>query len=106
MPDKLRTRTGHAAGAAAPPRVKGIASSAVVRARHCELVAELVRLRRESAPESPSSFVHDLDAATESAILRCLDPDPAKRRLSTYATSAYFTPGGGFPTESSIGSRA
>jgi serine/threonine-protein kinase len=56
-------------------------------------LAELLRLRSESAPESPSSFVRDLDPAVESAILRCLEPDPRARPQSALAVAAAL-PGG------------
>jgi hypothetical protein len=41
----------------------------------------------------PSSLVNDVDAATERAILRCLDPDPAVRPTSAFAVAASL-PGG------------
>jgi hypothetical protein len=54
---------------------------------------ELQRLRLESAPEHPSSFVRDLDPALEGVILRCLDPDPSARPSSALAVAAAL-PGG------------
>jgi predicted Ser/Thr protein kinase len=56
-------------------------------------LAELVRLRSETAPASPSSLVRDLDPAVERAILRCLEPDPSRRPASALAVAAAL-PGG------------
>jgi len=46
-----------------------------------------------STPTSPSSHVSGLNPLVERAILRCLDPDPAKRPLSAAALAASL-PGG------------
>jgi serine/threonine protein kinase len=46
-----------------------------------------------STPTSPSSHVSGLNALVERAILRCLDPDPAKRPSSANALAASL-PGG------------
>jgi predicted Ser/Thr protein kinase len=54
---------------------------------------ELIRLRSESAPETPASLVRDLDPAVEAVILRCLEPNPASRLPSAFAVAAAF-PGG------------
>ena len=54
---------------------------------------ELIRLRSESAPETPASLVRDLDPAVEAVILRCLEPNPASRPPSAFAVAAAF-PGG------------
>ena len=54
---------------------------------------ELIRLRSESAPETPASHVRDLDPAVESTILRCLEPNPASRPASVFAVAAAL-PGG------------
>ncbi len=56
-------------------------------------LAELVRLRSEATPVSLTSLVRDLDPAVERAILRCLDPDPARRPPSALAVAAAL-PGG------------
>jgi len=53
---------------------------------------ELVNLQR-STPTAPSSHVSGLDPVVERAILRCLDPDPAKRPASATDLSAAL-PGG------------
>lgn len=55
--------------------------------------AEVLRAHREDAPQSPSSFVADLDPAVEEVLLRCLEKDPALRPLSALAVSAAL-PGG------------
>src|SRR5579884_402315 len=56
-------------------------------------LAELLRVRSESAPASPSSFVRDLDPVAERVILRCLASDPAQRPASALAVAAAL-PGG------------
>jgi serine/threonine-protein kinase len=48
---------------------------------------------RSSTPTSPSAHVSGLDPAVERAILRCLDPDPARRPHSA-ASLAAALPGG------------
>ena len=55
-------------------------------------IQELSR-QREDLPEDPSSVVGDLDPATERAILRCLEKDPADRPQSAIAVAAAL-PGG------------
>ncbi len=51
------------------------------------------RAHMESSPKAPSSVVKDIDPAVESAILRCLQKDPAKRPSSVRQVAAAF-PGG------------
>ena len=51
------------------------------------------RAHLESSPRTPSSVVKDIDPAVESAILRCLHKDPAKRPSSVRQVAAAF-PGG------------
>ena len=51
------------------------------------------RAHMESSPRTPSSVVKDIDPAVESAILRCLQKDPAKRPSSVRQVAAAF-PGG------------
>ncbi len=58
-----------------------------------ETLGELIRLRGESRPMEISSTVRDVDPAVERIILKCLDPDPAKRPASALAISAAL-PGG------------
>ena len=54
---------------------------------------ELVRMRRDSTPTSPSSLVEGIDPAVERAIYRCLDVDPRGRPRSALAVAAAL-PGG------------
>jgi len=56
-------------------------------------LAELVRAQSETTPVSPSSLVKDLDPVVERVILRCLDPEPARRPSSALAVAAAL-PGG------------
>src|SRR5271165_4902767 len=63
------------------------------RAFSVESLPDLVRVRSESAPSKPSSLVKDLDPAVERVILRCLEPDPAKRMSSALSVAAAL-PGG------------
>jgi serine/threonine-protein kinase len=55
--------------------------------------AELRRLRNESTPATPSSFVEDADPAMERVILRCLAKDPRERPASAVMVAAAL-PGG------------
>jgi len=63
------------------------------RAYDAEKLADLVRLRNEKSPNSPSTLVKDIDPAVERVILRCLEPDPANRPASALAVAAAL-PGG------------
>ncbi len=63
------------------------------RAFEASTLAELVRLHSETAPVNPSTLVKELDPAVESAILRCLDPEPSRRPQSALAVAARL-PGG------------
>jgi serine/threonine-protein kinase len=63
------------------------------RAYDAEKLADLVRLRNEKPPSSPSTLVKDIDPAVERVILRCLEPDPANRPASALAVAAAL-PGG------------
>ncbi|HUA18553.1 MAG TPA: serine/threonine-protein kinase [Bryobacteraceae bacterium] len=63
------------------------------RAFEASTLAELVRLHSETTPVSPSTLVRELDPGVESAILRCLDPEPANRPPSALAVAARL-PGG------------
>lgn len=54
---------------------------------------ELLRLEEHSAPAGPSTLVRDLDPAVERVILRCLEPDPARRPASALSVAAAL-PGG------------
>lgn len=56
-------------------------------------VADWRRAHLESSPRAPSSVVKDIDPVVESAILRCLQKDPAKRPSSVRQVAAAF-PGG------------
>jgi serine/threonine-protein kinase len=63
------------------------------RAFEASTLAELIRLHSETTPLSPTSLVKELDPTVESAILRCLDPEPANRPPSALAVAARL-PGG------------
>jgi serine/threonine-protein kinase len=63
------------------------------RAFEASTLAELIRVREESLPASPSTVAADLDPAVERVILRCLDPDPQSRPASALAVAAAL-PGG------------
>ncbi len=62
------------------------------RAYEAKTLDELVRLQ-SSTPTSPAALVIGLDLLVERAILRCLDPDPARRPASASALAAAL-PGG------------
>ncbi|MCZ6649822.1 MAG: serine/threonine-protein kinase, partial [Acidobacteria bacterium] len=55
--------------------------------------AEMNRLQQSSTPSGMASHVQGLDPAVETAILRALDPDPARRPASALALAAAL-PGG------------
>ncbi len=55
--------------------------------------AELIRMEEEGQPPAPRTIVRDIDPAVESAILRCLDPDPRRRPASALAVLGAL-PGG------------
>ncbi len=63
------------------------------RAFEASTLAELIRLHSETTPVSPSTLVKELDPAVETAILRCLDPEPSNRPSSALAVAARL-PGG------------
>ncbi|HUE22002.1 MAG TPA: serine/threonine-protein kinase [Bryobacteraceae bacterium] len=54
---------------------------------------ELLRLEETGAPAGPSTLVRDLDPAVDRVILRCLEPDPARRPSSALSVAAAL-PGG------------
>ena len=54
---------------------------------------EIVRVRRTSTPNKPSTFVRDLDPAVERVILHCLEAEPDNRPPSALAVAAAL-PGG------------
>jgi serine/threonine-protein kinase len=54
---------------------------------------ELLRMQETGAPAGPSTLVRDLDPAVERVILRCLEPDPARRPSSALSVAAAL-PGG------------
>ena len=62
------------------------------RAFEARDITDLARVR-SSTPTTPSAHVSGLDPAIERAILRCVDPDPAKRPRSASALAASL-PGG------------
>ena len=63
------------------------------RAYEAATMAEMVRLREESAPVSLGSLVRDLDPAVERVVLRCLEREPQSRPSSALAVAAAL-PGG------------
>src|SRR5258706_3116864 len=56
-------------------------------------IAELVERQQSGTVTAPSTIVTGLDPAIDRAILRCLDPDPARRPAAALAVSAAL-PGG------------
>ena len=56
-------------------------------------VSDLARQHEEETPPQPTAIVDDLDPAIESAILRCLEKNPAARPRSALAVAAML-PGG------------
>lgn len=48
----------------------------------------MLRLRESSTPTSPSHLVEGLEPSVERVILRCLEPDPARRPPSALAVAA------------------
>ncbi len=63
------------------------------RAFSADNLADLVRSRAAGVVSRPSSFVKDLDPLVERVILRCLEPDPAKRPANALSVAAAL-PGG------------
>jgi serine/threonine protein kinase len=63
------------------------------RAFEASSLAEMTRLREESAPPSLVSLVRDLDPAVERVVMRCLSTDPQNRPASALAVAAAL-PGG------------
>lgn len=63
------------------------------RAFEAASMAEMTRLREESAPPSLVSLVRDLDPAVERVVMRCLSTDPQNRPASALAVAAAL-PGG------------
>ena len=56
-------------------------------------LAELIARREQGGITQPSELVRDLDPAIDRAIMRCLDPDPARRPSSALGVAAAL-PGG------------
>jgi hypothetical protein len=63
------------------------------RALDAKSIPDLIALHSSGAITSPTEVVKTLDGAIERAILRCLDPDPARRPASALAVAAAL-PGG------------
>ena len=56
-------------------------------------LTQIRQTRQQSTPTDPTSLVKGLDPAIEHIVLKCLDPDPAKRPADALAVSAAL-PGG------------
>src|SRR6185437_5601835 len=63
------------------------------RALEGSTLAELIAKREQVGITLPSEIVRDLDPGVERAIMRCLDPDPARRPSSALQVSGSL-PGG------------
>ena len=63
------------------------------RVFEAKTIADLVAEHSSGSITSPAALVKSLDGAIERAILRCLDPDPARRPASSLAVAAAL-PGG------------
>ena len=63
------------------------------RAFAADTLADLVEQHQGGRVTPPRAIVSTIDAATETVILRCLDPDPARRPQSALAVAAAI-PGG------------
>ena len=63
------------------------------RVFEAKTIADLLAEHSSGSITSPTTLVKTLDGATERAILRCLDPDPARRPGSALAVAAAL-PGG------------
>ena len=63
------------------------------RALDAKNLAELIRMREQSGIVPPTTLVRDLDPEIETAIMRCLRPDPSQRPASALTVSATL-PGG------------
>ena len=63
------------------------------RAFEAKSIPDLITQHTSGAIASPTDLVKTLDGAIERAILRCLDPDPARRPSSALAVAAAL-PGG------------
>ena len=63
------------------------------RALDAKNLAELIRMREQSGIVPPTALVRDLDPDIETAILRCLRPDPDQRPATALTVSATL-PGG------------
>ena len=63
------------------------------RALDAPTMAELIAKREQGEITPPTEIVRDLDPSIERVILRCLDPDPARRPGSALAVAAAL-PGG------------
>src|SRR6185503_20921201 len=60
---------------------------------HAASLEERRRLQTQTTPSSPSTLVEGFDPAVERIILRCLEPDPARRPSSALSVAAAL-PGG------------
>jgi serine/threonine-protein kinase len=63
------------------------------RALEGDNLAELIARREQGGITRPSDVVRDLDPAIDRAVMRCLDPDPARRPASSLGVAAAL-PGG------------
>ncbi len=63
------------------------------RALEGSSLAEIIAKREQEGITQPSEIVRDLDPAIERAIMRCIEPEPARRPASALAVAAAL-PGG------------
>ena len=73
------------------------------RALDAANMAELIAKREQADITPPTAIVRDLDPGIERVIMRCLEPDPARRPASALAVAAALP--GGDPLAAALGRR-